>query len=262
METKKCPFCGEEIKIEAIKCKHCGEFIESKKEETESEKNSKLLMIPQAWYSLKKSNVYLDELSQSDVNKIFDFISSIIEIGLVFFLFLLTKYVVNFIKEFPSLKIFFWLYLISVVFSLWMSIAELSSSETELGAFISIILFLLLIVLIVCQFILSRTLMKIKNDTIGGLKTIGTAFFIFVLVDIFWFLISMTIAFLEGIEEGLNEELNDVAEASSLLTTTEIIGSLISISFSFVIIHLISKTIKKAIEHNEKITNSNIKNEE
>jgi hypothetical protein len=104
--------------------------------------------------------------------------------------------------------------------------------------------------------------MKIKNDTIGGLKTIGTAFFIFVLVDIFWFLISMTIAFLEGIEEGLNEELNDVAEASSLLTTTEIIGSLISISFSFVIIHLISKTIKKAIEHNEKITNSNIKNEE
>ena len=33
-KTKKCPFCAEDININAVKCKHCGEFLtkEAKKE--------------------------------------------------------------------------------------------------------------------------------------------------------------------------------------------------------------------------------------
>lgn len=30
-ETKQCPFCAEEILVRAIKCKHCGEFLDGRR---------------------------------------------------------------------------------------------------------------------------------------------------------------------------------------------------------------------------------------
>jgi hypothetical protein len=40
-ETKKCPFCSEEIKTAAVKCKFCGEMIQEKPKESEARKTEK-----------------------------------------------------------------------------------------------------------------------------------------------------------------------------------------------------------------------------
>jgi uncharacterized membrane protein YvbJ len=37
---KKCPFCAEEIQDEAIKCKHCGEFMDAANHPRLAEKKS------------------------------------------------------------------------------------------------------------------------------------------------------------------------------------------------------------------------------
>ncbi len=37
---KNCPFCAEEILTAAIKCKHCGEFLDDSKSPRSTEKNS------------------------------------------------------------------------------------------------------------------------------------------------------------------------------------------------------------------------------
>ena len=36
-DTRKCPFCAEEIKVEATKCKHCGEMLNARSEQQDDQ---------------------------------------------------------------------------------------------------------------------------------------------------------------------------------------------------------------------------------
>ena len=45
-KTKKCPFCGEEILLEAVKCKHCGEFLNASPQPSEPKQKKAMVTRP------------------------------------------------------------------------------------------------------------------------------------------------------------------------------------------------------------------------
>lgn len=44
--TKRCPYCREEIQADALKCKHCGEYLTSVPQQPENKCNDKKLPPP------------------------------------------------------------------------------------------------------------------------------------------------------------------------------------------------------------------------
>ena len=46
-ENINCPFCSEEIKIDAIKCKHCGEFLTNMVSQENTSGQGKASIVPE-----------------------------------------------------------------------------------------------------------------------------------------------------------------------------------------------------------------------
>jgi TM2 domain-containing membrane protein YozV len=49
IETKKCPFCAEEINKDAIKCKHCGEILDSDMRAARAQENQQAIPKERKW---------------------------------------------------------------------------------------------------------------------------------------------------------------------------------------------------------------------
>lgn len=265
METKNCPFCGEKIKIEAIKCKHCGEFLNKSDEKQENYSQEKLFDIPAGWVRLKKIKwlgwiglvilfliIMILSITQFEKASISDFItilSTVIDFIALYFIYQLMQYMKNYKKELTVFKIYIWLYGIMNISVLLIFFAYISNNNFIIGLFninfviglVSIYL-LLIVATYVCQFMVASSLMRIKNDIVGGLKMIGTTLFIFTFIAISFAIISFIITY---IIDSSNPSL-------------EILSSLISIVLNFIIIYLISETLMKAVNYNNHLTTSQI----
>lgn len=68
--TKACPYCGEQILTTAIKCKHCGEFLEKKpQEETQPVKKKKKISTMEWLLIIVVTIAFIGFFSTSDTAK-------------------------------------------------------------------------------------------------------------------------------------------------------------------------------------------------
>lgn len=88
MTTKKCPFCAEEIKLEALKCRFCGEFL------TKAPSEDLNSQTPQTRnFEVPHSPIYPNkQKKKGPIRSLFTGILALILVGLVIFLYLPKSY--------------------------------------------------------------------------------------------------------------------------------------------------------------------------
>jgi hypothetical protein len=187
--AKKCPFCAETIQAEAIKCKHCGEFLQARQDSASASNKTNIPTLDNPNYSQAIFTIVvlilgiiisgLNDLSSSQTTTYAEPILAFIEIRvLLFFRQYLEK-----IKSNQAVAIMNWIMIFTVILAVLSLIEKLhpgsviSTDEDSLSTLLIALLYIAFIILfIIVHYRLGNALQDITNDPVGLLKELGLTY--------------------------------------------------------------------------------------
>jgi len=193
MESKNCPYCKEEIKIDAIKCKHCGEFLEVKQFEL-----NLITTIPYKNYYIAIASVIIAVISSllssflsiDDSLNFYDYISIIAEISLlIYFRDFINLYNT---KKTPTLiNYLIFTIVLTTLCSLYYDDFMSNYSESEdPDWFVFLFWFILISISLFLYIKIGINLQRIKIKSLDIISKLGISFYIFIPISFILLIVS------------------------------------------------------------------------